>query len=171
MPHPDHSALQNSDLNPFLFAAVGTELNGSTLTMLSVLARLGRDPWVEAGSWAKLPKSIAVERLISAIRDIPLSSRSAAETKTVASQLVMLLPAPEGLVSFKAPALPDKITARAFDLSLGVRNMPRWLPMALLALALLLGISLHVIRAPGGGGNSSPITQTKAQAPAASESH
>jgi hypothetical protein len=51
---PDHVALQNSDLNPFLYADVGTELNGSTLTMLSVLARLGKDPWVEAARCAAL---------------------------------------------------------------------------------------------------------------------
>ena len=34
----DAFALKNSGLNAFLFAEVGTELNGSPLTILSVLA-------------------------------------------------------------------------------------------------------------------------------------
>ncbi len=42
MSHPDTFALKNSGLNEFLFAEIGTELNGSPLTILSVLARLDR---------------------------------------------------------------------------------------------------------------------------------
>ncbi len=53
MTSTDAFALKNSDLNTFLFADVGTELNGSALTILSVLARLGEDPWAEAARWAK----------------------------------------------------------------------------------------------------------------------
>ena len=41
----DVFVFKNSGLNAFLFAEVGTELNGSPLTILSVLARLGQDPW------------------------------------------------------------------------------------------------------------------------------
>jgi hypothetical protein len=44
----DVFAMKNSGLEPFLYAEVGTELNGSTLTVLSVFARLGEDPWGEA---------------------------------------------------------------------------------------------------------------------------
>ena len=43
----DAFTLQRSTLNPFLFAELGTEANGAVLTMLSVLARLDRDPWAE----------------------------------------------------------------------------------------------------------------------------
>ena len=42
----DAFALRNSGLDQFLFAEVGTELNGSSLTVLSTLARLGKDPWL-----------------------------------------------------------------------------------------------------------------------------
>jgi hypothetical protein len=48
MSRPDVFALQNSSLNSFVFADIGTELNGSNLTILSALSRLGKDPWVEA---------------------------------------------------------------------------------------------------------------------------
>jgi hypothetical protein len=40
MSQTDVFALQNSKLNEFLFAEIGVELNGSTLTTLSALARL-----------------------------------------------------------------------------------------------------------------------------------
>ena len=53
----DVFALEKSGLNTFLFAEVGTETNGSVLTVLSVLARLGRDPWEQAARWASLPKA------------------------------------------------------------------------------------------------------------------
>jgi hypothetical protein len=76
----DAFALKNSDLNAFLFAEVGTELNGSALTILSVLARLGQDPWAEAARWAKMPKAAAIDSLAQSIGKMPLSSQALAET-------------------------------------------------------------------------------------------
>ena len=55
--HPNIFALKNSGLDAFLYADVGTEPNGSTLTILSMIARLGRDPWAEAANWATLPRA------------------------------------------------------------------------------------------------------------------
>jgi hypothetical protein len=164
--HPDHAALQKSDLNPFLFADVGTELNGSTLTMLSVLARLGQDPWVEAARWAKLPKAMAIDRLITAITDIPLSYRSVSETKTVASRLVMLLPVQQGRSGLTGTSLPNKTAMRAFGTSLGVTDMPPWLPMALLVFVLVLGVTFNLMHASNEGAPAPGITQTKVPAPA-----
>ena len=57
MSHPDAFALKNSGLNEFLFAEVGIELNGSPLTILSILARLGQDPWVEAAETHQIAES------------------------------------------------------------------------------------------------------------------
>ena len=64
MPSSDPFAFQQSGLNEFLFAPVGTEANGMTLSLVSVFARLGSDPWLEAGRLAKLPKSEATESLV-----------------------------------------------------------------------------------------------------------
>jgi len=50
MPQSDAFALENSGPNQFLFAQVGKEVNGSPLIILSVMARLGQDPWIEAES-------------------------------------------------------------------------------------------------------------------------
>jgi hypothetical protein len=48
MPQSDAFALENSGPNQFLFAQVGKEVNGSPLIILSVMARLGQAPWIEA---------------------------------------------------------------------------------------------------------------------------
>jgi hypothetical protein len=84
--------LQRSGLNPFLFAEVGTELNGSTLTILSVLARLGQDPWAEAAKWTKLPKATIIDRLAQSIEQMPLSSQAIKEARSTAARLILLLP-------------------------------------------------------------------------------
>jgi hypothetical protein len=63
MASADVFALENSGLNAFLFAEVGVELNGSALTILSALARLGEDPWAEAARWAKGPRLTAIDML------------------------------------------------------------------------------------------------------------
>ena len=56
---PDVTALQRSDLNQFLFADVGMEANGMTLSVMSMLARQGSDPWGEAGRLAELTRAEA----------------------------------------------------------------------------------------------------------------
>jgi hypothetical protein len=167
---PDHAALQHSDLNPFLFAEVGQELNGSTLTMLSVLARLGEDPWVEAARWAKLPKAAAVECLVTTIAGFPLAPETGSDSRAVAARLVLLLPAQEWLPDLKTAPLPTKTAVRAFGASLGVTALPRWLPMAVLACALVLGLAFNLLHMPGGSTVSPDITQTSPRAPAA-QSH
>jgi hypothetical protein len=61
MSSPDAFALRRSGLNEFLFAPVGTEPSGMTLSLLSVFARRGDDPWKEAGKLVGLPKCDAIE--------------------------------------------------------------------------------------------------------------
>ena len=63
MATPDATALQRSDLNNFLFADVGTEASGMTLSVVSLFARQGNDPWREADRLAGLPKSEATASL------------------------------------------------------------------------------------------------------------
>jgi hypothetical protein len=47
-------------LDPFLLESVGVEENGMKVSVLSTLARLGLDPWEEAGRLAVLPKKAAI---------------------------------------------------------------------------------------------------------------
>jgi hypothetical protein len=92
MSRPDVFALQNSSLNSFVFADIGTELNGSNLTILSALSRLGKDPWVEAARWAQQSKIDAIDSLAASIIEMPLSPQAIHDAHATASRLVSLLP-------------------------------------------------------------------------------
>jgi hypothetical protein len=89
----DLYALQRSDLNGFLFADVGIEASGMTLSVLSALSRLGVDPWQEAARLAQLPRQAAVEAMARLIEAMPAKMWSAAEARSIAARLVALLPA------------------------------------------------------------------------------
>jgi hypothetical protein len=89
----DVTALQRSDLNAFLFADVGTEANGMILSVASVLARQGNDPWREAGRLADLPKSEATDSLARTIAGMPRSLWGLPDAVVIAVRLTGLLPA------------------------------------------------------------------------------
>jgi hypothetical protein len=125
MTQTDAYALKNSGLNAFLFAEVGTEQNGSTLTVLSTLARLGNDPWVQAAEWAKMPNAASVDCLTKSILRMPLQGSTDAKVRDIATRLVMLLPRQSGRVVSR-PGAELKI--------------PEWLPIA--AFCVLIGITV-----------------------------
>jgi hypothetical protein len=87
-------ALQRSGLNDFLFAPIGTERNGMTLTPASAFARLGEDPWREAGRLARLPKPAAIDSLARTLTGMPASVWPLAVATPIAARLIALLPAP-----------------------------------------------------------------------------
>jgi hypothetical protein len=89
---PDVTALQRSDLNQFLFADVGTEASGMTLSVVSVLARQGSDPWREAGRLAGLSKAEATDSLARTIAGMPRSLWNLPEAIVIAARLTGLLP-------------------------------------------------------------------------------
>ena len=88
----DVFALKNAGLDAILYADVGAEVNGSTLTTLSVLARLGKDPWAEAARWATLPKAAVIESFAQSITQMPLVPSGLAGARDSAARLVQLLP-------------------------------------------------------------------------------
>jgi hypothetical protein len=92
MPSSDAFALRRSGLDEFLFASVGTEPSGLTLSLLSVFARRGDDPWKEAGKLVGLPKGDAIESVALAIFRTPKSVWSLGDATTIATRLVALLP-------------------------------------------------------------------------------
>ncbi len=93
MASTDAFALSRTGLNEFLFAPVGTEANGMTLSVISVFARLGNDPWLEAGRLARLPKLEATDSLARIIAGMPTSIWPLQAATAIASRLVTLLPA------------------------------------------------------------------------------
>ncbi len=83
----------NPDFERFLYAPVGEDRAGSTVSVLSVLARLNLDPWAETAELAALSREAAGARLsllLSRCRDVPLLER---DHQAVADDLTHLLPA------------------------------------------------------------------------------
>jgi hypothetical protein len=105
MPRSDAFALRRSGLNEFLFAPLSTEANGMTLSVVSVFARLGNDPWQEAGRLAGLPRPQATESLARTIASMPTSVWPLQAATTIATRLVALLPTQEGSLGQSPSAL------------------------------------------------------------------
>ncbi len=124
----DAYALQQSDLNGFLFAQVGEESGGNPLSVLSVLARLGLDPWQEARRLANLPVRAAVEGLAQTIAGMPASPWLLPDATTIAERLVGLLP------RHQAKAAPGRLPQQR-----GTTQAARRLALALLVAAAVLG--------------------------------
>ena len=51
------------ELNPFLFASIGSKSGRTQMSVMSALLKINSDPWREAADLAKLPREEAVERL------------------------------------------------------------------------------------------------------------
>jgi hypothetical protein len=80
------------DLDRFLFAAVGAEQDGVPLSMVSMLTRLGLDPWEEAGRLSSLSKREAGEQLARLIAELPDARRPLPEARELAEGLIEQLP-------------------------------------------------------------------------------
>jgi len=66
--------LHGQNVDPFLHACVGEDRNGTGVTVLSALARLGPDPWQEASELGELSACDALTRLsatLSRFKDLP----------------------------------------------------------------------------------------------------
>jgi hypothetical protein len=90
------------EFDDFLFARINADSEDTPLSMLSVLARLGLDPWEEAAKLAQLPRASAVQRLVSLIAAIPSAYPDAG---TVSNRLIGLLPSPPSLTVPGRPKL------------------------------------------------------------------
>lgn len=88
----DVTALQRSDLNEFLFADVGTERSGMMLSVVSLFARQGSDPWREADRLAELPKAVAADSLARSIAEMPQGRWNLPDAAVIAARLIGLLP-------------------------------------------------------------------------------
>jgi hypothetical protein len=103
------TATLRTDFDAFLFAPIGEDTNGMPLTLLSVLARLGIDPWEEAADLAHLPLEPALQRLSSRLEAMPAGRpATAADTVNIATRLIALLhraPAPKASTPDPRPPL------------------------------------------------------------------
>ena len=122
------------DLDKFLFAAVGEEIDGIPLSTISALTRLGLDPWQEAGRLSSLPRRDAVEQVARLITEIPGIFRPLGEAREIADRLVGLLPKHDD--------------SRAATPQVQIRpTLPRpwqfWLACFVLAAAVLVSAIVH----------------------------
>jgi hypothetical protein len=134
MSRSDVFALKNSNLNAFLLADIGEEINGSRLTILSALARLGKDPWDEAARWDRESKAHAIDALTASIIDMPLRPEAIQEARSIAARLILLLPTQSRRSTEKASSKPAQ------------RVLTKWMWIAILlpwvSLALYAGMAL-----------------------------
>jgi hypothetical protein len=166
MPQSDAFALKNSGLNAFLFAEVGTELNGSRLTVLSVLARLGSDPWALAAEWAKLPNAAMVDCLTRSIVQMPLCPNALAEAHVTSCRLVMLLPGQGGTTqtgtAHSGMTHGGKTRAGKTGTTASRRiaefKIPEWMPLAIFCVVLGLAVVAGTFAAAPPA--SAPVAQT-----------
>lgn len=96
---------QDPAYEPFLGTNIGEDSTGANITVLSMFARLGLDPWDEASDLAAMPNGPAQKRLgvlIERFKDVPTQVE---DRRKVASELLALLPQK---VDARKPAAGDK---------------------------------------------------------------
>jgi len=136
----------NAEFNEFLYAPIGSERNGMTLSLLSALARLNTDPWEEAAELSQLPKQTATLKLAAMIARLPPGAWAQVDCYAIADRLIKLLPRPEG--SDAVPSEDDR----------GSRRIN--LPATPILIALALGLAALLIAAthePSSGGDAPDI--------------
>jgi hypothetical protein len=83
------------EFEAFLFAPIGEETNGMTLSVLSALSRMDVDPWDEAARLSRLPRDHAIAALEAIIIRMPRDHRPSQDNSSLAIRLAVLLPVPE----------------------------------------------------------------------------
>jgi hypothetical protein len=85
-------ALAHSEFDEFLLALVGEDINGTQITVLTALTRLGFDPWKEAARLADLSVEAAEGALAAAIARLPVGDWKISDAGSIAVRLVSHLP-------------------------------------------------------------------------------
>jgi hypothetical protein len=83
-----------SEFDNFLFAKVGEDENGMSLSVATALTRLNMDPWQEAEALARLPREAAMQRLNNLIGPLTKDVATSGDTGKIVVRLVTLLERP-----------------------------------------------------------------------------
>jgi hypothetical protein len=138
------ASLQRSEFDNFLFAPIGDERNGMLLSVISALARLDLDPWLEAASLARMPGEAATERMTSLISALPDRTSAHRDPEAIAARLIALLPRPGA----SSAGRPEPLVAR------GAATRTRVVIFAILMTFLLTTQFLTRSRQPPAQGDS-----------------
>jgi hypothetical protein len=90
-PRASNSSL-GSEYDNFLFAPIGDDRNGMTVSVVSLLGRMDLDPWEEAARLAGLSSDAAAQKLALLLRALPDQSMLQADPDGAATRLIALLP-------------------------------------------------------------------------------
>jgi hypothetical protein len=134
------------DLDRFLFAAVGDEVDGMPLSVVSALTRLGLDPWQEASRLSSLGRREAVEQLARLIAELPGISRPTGEARDIAGPLVNLLPQHETNPIAATPqvqSLPHYRRLLSHKLLAFAKPSQLWVICFVLAVAVIVSAFVH----------------------------
>ena len=145
-------SLINSEFNDFLFAPIGDEGNGMTLSVISALARLDIDPWGEAARLSDLSQEKAVQALAPIIARLPAGRWAPADMPAIAARLVAFLPRR------------DLVAQSATTTAAGRPNSRQVLLVILLALTALgwFAVAMHH-QAPSSNSAPTEISRTDAR--------
>lgn len=149
------------EMDLFLFASVGEEIEGIPLSVLSALAQLGLDPRNEAARLSHLSSNAAASQLGRLLARLPERSWTSSEIRRIAKRLVELLPAApnDGKKQSSAEHHQRQTQLRSvasFDL----------FGMALSG-ALVLGLIAHGPVTSGGQDTAPPVSQVDSVTPSA----
>jgi hypothetical protein len=148
MAHAALAPLIGAEFDKFLYAPIREDRNGTPLSVLSALARLDVDPWQEAASLARMTRDAAAMRLAALIVALPDEPNRDIPAKTIAADLVALLPKVNGFDVRSTSSVVAAVGPRQAQIRfvLGALAM-----MAMIALAL----SANLSSAPGNGAKPS----------------
>ncbi|MHB8816035.1 MAG: hypothetical protein ACYDAE_22620 [Steroidobacteraceae bacterium] len=129
------SALE-ARFDPFLYAAVREDPDGTPLTVLSVLARLDIDPWDEAARLAQLPGEAAARALAGLISAGSKGSATPPDNGTIAARLITLLPRrlERGIAAQTAPSGGARVS-----------RLPHWTRLVAQASLCLIALALFFL--------------------------
>jgi hypothetical protein len=153
MAFPARFRFLNTNFDDFLFASVAEEESGMPLSVASALARIGVDPWTEAGRLAQLSRADGTAALASMIARMSLPSGKASDTPRIAARLISLLP-----TSGARTSLPQEIRSRP---RLKWPNRLAWL----LCLALIAAAVYGALPDPPLSALGAPISNSKTLGP------
>ena len=129
-----------SEFNDFLFSQVGEDRNGMPLSVVSVLARMDLDPWVEAANLADLPAETAVRKLASWLDALSDPALKPTSPDTRAVRLIALLP------RRAAPRSPSSVVRTGAVAAARPQTPIKTILLLTIYLVLSLGIQLFVAR-------------------------
>lgn len=147
MTHAALSPLIGPEFDKFLGASLGEDRNGTTLSVLSALARLDVDPWREATNLARMPREAAAARLTALIEGLSDEPACAIPSKASATALVALLP--KGKSPEVCPS--DNLLAAT-----GLRQSQIFLALSAFAVMMLVVCAISANFSPGPGNGANP---------------